>query len=283
MKDLISVVLTTYNKPNGLYRSLKSVLRQSYDNIEVLVVDGGNNKYSKYIVDLFKDKRIIYIKVGDDKSNNRICGNVQYCRNLGIDLSQGKFISTLDDGDKWVKDKLQKQHSLACISNASLVSCQTSKFSGDSYMIDRPHNNPQFKDLLRSFCFSQTSCYFMKRKDLIKVGGFNENLRSMHEYDIALRMAKKGMRIITVDKPLVISYCNNVTKRKYYFIKIAELLDLWRCYGKDMYKHLTIVQMIQNVTKTVSLMTLYALGYLVKDKIWGLLFKLKEKNQNVKT
>ena len=283
MKDLISVVLTTYNNPSGLYRALKSVVRQSYNNIEILVVDGGTNRSTKIAIDSFPDKRITYIKVGAEKSNNRICGNVQYCRNLGVDLSHGKFIAMLDDDDIWVKNKLQKQHSLTCISNASLVCCNTLKLSGSYRMLDKPHINPQFKDLLKSLCFSQTSCYFMNRKDLINCGGFNTNLRSMHEYDLSLRMAKKGMRITAVDKPLVISYCDNVTKRKFYFTKIAELLDLWRMYGKDMSKHLNIDEMLLNVLKTVSLLTMFTLGYIVKDGIWGVIFKLKEKYQSVKT
>lgn len=282
MKDLISVVLTTYNNPSGLYRALQSVLKQSYENIEVLVVDGGTNRCTKIAIDSFPDKRITYIKVGTKKSDNRICGNVQYCRNLGIDLSQGKFIAMLDDDDIWVKDKLQKQYDLMNISYSSLVCCYTLKLSGDSRMIDKPLINPHFKDLLKSFCYSQTSCYFMNRKDLFKVGGFNENLRSMHEYDIALRMAKQGMRITVVNKPLVISYCDNVTSKRYYFNKIAELLDLWRCYGKDMWSYLAYNQFFTNIIKTVALMTLYTLGYVVKDRIWRIIFKLKEKCQNSK-
>lgn len=285
MNDLISVVLTTYDSPYKLYRALKSVLNQSYSNIEVLVVDGGNNRCTKIPINLFNDKRIIYIKVGNDKIKkvNRICGNVNFCRNLGVDLSQGKFIAMLDDDDIWSKEKLLDQSKLAMISKASLVGCQTLKYSGNFRHIDKPHSNPLYEDLLQSFCYSQTSCYFMNRKDLIKVGGFNEDLRSMHEYDIALRMAKKGMRIITVDKPLVISYCDNVTKRKYYFTKIAELLDLWRIYGRDMGVYLGYVSILLNVLKTVSLISLYALGYIVKDKIWKVIFKLKEKNQSTKT
>ena len=281
MKDLISVVLTTYNSPYKLYRALKSVLNQSYSNIEVLVVDGGNNRCTKIPINLCNDKRIIYIKVGNDKIKkvNRICGNVNFCRNLGVDLAQGKFIAMLDDDDIWSKEKLLYQIKLAMISKASLVSCQTVKYSGSFTHIDKPPSNPRYEDLLQSFCYSQTSCYFMNRKDLIKVGGFNEDLRSMHEYDIALRMAKQGMRIITVDKPLVISYCDNVVSKKYYFIKIAELLDLWRVYGRDMGIYLGYGEMLFNVLKTVSLMPLYALGYIVKDKIWRIIFKFKEISQ----
>ena len=281
MSELISIVLTTFNNPSGLYRALKSVLKQTYENIEVLVVDGGKSKYSKYVVDLFNDKRIIHILVKGE-SDNRICGNVQFCRNLGIDSSQGKFIAMLDDDDIWIKDKLQKQYNLMNITYSSLVCCQTLKLSGDSRMLDKPPNNPRFKDLLKSFCFSQTSCYFMIRKDLLKCGGFNENLRSMHEYDISLRMGKQGMRITVVDKPLVISYCDNVTSRSYYFTKIAELLDLYRVYGKDMCNVLNSKELFLNMIKTGILLSLYVSGYVVKDKIWRVIFKLKEKYQNAK-
>lgn len=292
MSELVSVILTTYNNPFGLFQSLKSVVHQTYKNLEIMVVDGGDRKMTKSIVDRFTDKRIVYIKVGDpnrtylndslyilkDESNNRICGNVQYCRNLGVTLAQGKFVAMLDDDDGWAWNKIEKQVTWMGICKASLIACNTIKMSGVKKTIDKPPRNPTFEDLLQTFNFSQTSAYFMNKKDLVKCGGFNEELRSMHEYDVALRMAKCGYRIDVVPLPLLLSYCDNVKERKYYFTKIAETLDLWRCYGKYM-KHLTVAQKIQNVTKLVALVTLYTVGYVVKERVWGIIFKLKEMYQ----
>jgi len=278
LSDLVTVILTTYNNPFALYHSLNSVVKQTYKNLEIMVVDGGDMLMTKKIVDGFTDKRIVYVKVGDGDSDNRICGNVQYCRNIGVTLAQGKFVAMLDDDDRWAWNKIAKQVTWIGISKVSLIACNTVKMSGVKKTIDRPPRNPRFEDLLQTFNFSQTSAYLINKKDLVKAGGFNEELRSMHEYDVALRMAKCGYKIDVVPLPLLLSYCDNVKERKYYFTKMAETLDFWRCYGKDMHR-LTIAQMIQNVTKTVALVTLYAVGYVVKEKVWGIIFKLKERYQ----
>lgn len=289
MSELVSVILTTFNNPFSLYHSLNSVLRQTYKNIEILIVDGGDMKMTKKIVDHFTDKRITYIKVGDgnrtylndsfyivdEKLKNRICGNVQYCRNIGVTLAQGKFVAMLDDDDRWEWTKIEKQIAMASMTGASLVACRTIKLSGMKKTIDIPPSNPRLENLLQTFNFSQTSAYFMKKKDLVACGGFNENLRSMHEYDVALRMAQRGYRIATVDKALLLSCCDNTTKRSYYFTKMAETLDFWRCYGRDMVMYLHYHQFVANIAKTVALLSLYAVGYIVKDKVWGIIFKLK--------
>jgi len=119
----------------------------------------------------------------------------------------------------------------------------------------------------------------MNRKELIIAGGFNEELRSMHEYDVALRMARCGMRIITAQTFLVWSHCHNNISRKYFFVKFAELFDFIRCYGEDMKKELGIVQMLHNAAKTIALLSLYTLGYIMGGCVWRIIFKFKERYQ----
>ena len=98
---LVSVIITTYNRPHYLRLAIESVLGQSYDNIEVIVTDDG----------------------GPGEENETVCSNyegVQYHRlensggparprNFGLQQAKGEFIAFLDDDDIWVKDKLEKQ------------------------------------------------------------------------------------------------------------------------------------------------------------------------------
>ena len=77
---LISVIITTYNRPKLLERSVNSVIKQSYKNFEVIIVDD----FSTYDVNLPDDSRIIYLK--NDKNKG-----VQYSRNKGLELASGKF------------------------------------------------------------------------------------------------------------------------------------------------------------------------------------------------
>jgi len=262
---LVSVIITTYNNPLGLERALRSVWDQTYDNIEIIIVDGGDEHGN------FRDNDITHT-IRTDTSKNKIGGNVQECRNVGVKHAHGKYVAMLDDDDEWDKTKIEKQMKLMQMSYPSLIVTYSMKDRGNFKMIDKPISKPTYDDLLQSFCYSQTSTYLMKKKDLIACGGFNESLRSMHEYDVALRMAKIGMRIDCVNETLVFSSADKLNN-KHYFIKIAELLDLWKCYGEDMIKE--HVGMIRNAAKTIALLSLYTLGYVIGGAVWKIIFTLK--------
>ena len=99
---LISVIITNYNSKKFLIRSIKSVLEQSYQNFELLVIDdcSTDNSYinaKKY----FKNSK--KIKFFSTKINS---GTASKPRNLGISIAKGEFIAFLDADDFWLKDKL---------------------------------------------------------------------------------------------------------------------------------------------------------------------------------
>ena len=105
-KDYISVIITSYNSIKFIKRTIKSVLDQTYQNFEIILVDDcsvdGTYKYLKKIKKKFKDK-IILLKT---KKNS---GTPSVSRNLGIKNAKGKFICLLDADDRWEKNKLQLQ------------------------------------------------------------------------------------------------------------------------------------------------------------------------------
>ena len=92
---LISVIITTYNRPNLLKRSIDSVLKQSYKNIELVIIDDS----SKAPIDLPDDNRIIYFR---NKKNK----GVQYSRNKGLSIVSGIYVLNLDDDDYFHKKRI---------------------------------------------------------------------------------------------------------------------------------------------------------------------------------
>ena len=92
---MISIIIPVYNCENTIERCIKSLCKQKFDDIEILVIDDGSNDNSGNIVKqlLNSDNRIKYIK----KEN----GGVSSARNLGIEISNGKYIMFID-GDDWV-------------------------------------------------------------------------------------------------------------------------------------------------------------------------------------
>lgn len=277
---LVTVIITTYNRPCLLSRAIQSVVDQTYKNLEILVIDGYVSEQTIEIIKSFHDKRIKYIPDKDDENSLMRYGQVQRCRNLGVALSTGEYVAMLDDDDAWTKDKILIQLRLAKLMNAALVLSYMKIYSGKSMTIDKPILFPNYKDLLRSFNLSHTSSFFLDKEKLLKCGGFNESLKNMHEYDVALRMAKMGMVIATAPEPLLIAWCDNTQERTFYYTKISEVFDMYRLYGHDMLPYLGIKGFIFNIVKSALLITLFLLGYVWKEKVWDIIFPLKEMYQN---
>ncbi len=275
---LVTVILTTYDRPDYLRRSLSSVVNQTYKNLEILVIDGKGLKETIEMVREFrlKDNRIIHWTT-ESKEKTTIYGTVQEARNFGLSHSRGKYVAMLDDDDYWRPDKIEQQLFYAEIHAAALTSCYMEIYENDH--IDKPNLIPTYEDLLRSFNMSCTSSYFLNRLVLKRINGFNESLRSMHEYDIALKLAKLGFKIIVVPEPLMVMNRDNAKTKNFYFIKIAEVFDLYRLYGKDMLTYLGAKGFLFNVVKSSLLVSLFLMGFLVKEKVWSIIFKLKNMYQ----
>lgn len=102
-QPLVSVIIATYNRADCIRKAIKSVLAQTYKNIELVIIDDGSTDKTKEIVQLFLfDKRVHYFR-----QENK---GVSIARNNGIKISKGKYIAVLDSDDFWCKiDKLEKQ------------------------------------------------------------------------------------------------------------------------------------------------------------------------------
>ena len=100
MKPFFSVVIPTYNRACKLKRALETVLNQSFDNFEILVMDDGSTDNTAEVVDSFSDLRIIY-------SWDVNFGGPARPRNRGIAIAKGQWVCFLDADDWWSPDKLQ--------------------------------------------------------------------------------------------------------------------------------------------------------------------------------
>ena len=101
-KTLMSIIMNCHNGEKYLYKSISSVISQSYKNWELIFWDNNSTDTSEKIVRKFNDSRIkIY------KSNNFI--KLYKARNLAIEKASGDFVSFLDTDDFWQHDKIEKQ------------------------------------------------------------------------------------------------------------------------------------------------------------------------------
>ncbi len=101
-KDLISVIIPSFNREHTILRALESVINQTYSNIEIIVVDDcSKDKTVPLVKELMKKESRLQLLINiENKGPN-------YTRNRGIEQAQGKYISFLDSDDEWYPETLK--------------------------------------------------------------------------------------------------------------------------------------------------------------------------------
>lgn len=196
MNKKVSVIIPYYKKLTFIKKTLNSVLQQSYQNFEILLIydDDDKNDLQKIKKEIVKSKKIkIYVNkknVGAGKS-----------RNKGIRYSSGYYISFLDADDVWKKNKLSSQIRFMEKNNID--------FTHTNYFIINKHNKIlgriktrkllNYKNLLNS-CDIGLSTVILKKK-ILKNLRFN-NFKTKEDFSLWLKIVKKGIKIIGINKEL---------------------------------------------------------------------------------
>lgn len=188
---VVSVILTTYNRPNQLSKAIQSVLKQSYKNFEIIIVNDGGVDVTDIVNEHNKNGDIIYVKHEVNKGPSS-------ARNTGIKMARGKYITYLDDDDIFYFDHLQTLVSFlestefrvaytdanrsvySVIDGKYVLREKTKYFSGDF---------DSNRILVENFI--PILCVMHERSCIEEVGMFDETLRSHEDWDLWIRMAKK--------------------------------------------------------------------------------------------
>jgi len=196
---MISVVLTTFRRPDKLKKAIESVLNQSYEDFELIIVDDNSKDGTEELVSRFNDKRIVYIK----RTKNFGCDTKP--KNEGILASKGDYIAFLDDDNTFRPDHL------ALLLKAIKEDDKFGVVYGDRWLIDDTQRIPpqigiasNFNpDLLMKRNYIDTSDVLIKRDVLFAVGGFDEKYKKYIDWNLWVRLMKFGTRMKRV--PMVIT------------------------------------------------------------------------------
>lgn len=187
-KEKISVIIPNYNYGRFIRDAIESVLSQTYQPIEIIVVDDGSTDDSVKVVETFGGK----IKL--IKQQN---GGVGKARNTGAKNSTGDFLAFLDADDIWFPEKLEKQIVLFSNESVGYVSCGMREFNTEGKTID--HHIPLLKGwttknmlLFDAPTAASGSAFIVKKEIFEKVGGFDENpeLHPSEDWDFARRVSE---------------------------------------------------------------------------------------------
>ena len=185
-QPLVSVIIPTYNREKILPRALNSVIEQTYNNWEIIVVDDRSTDNTKKVVQEYikNDKRIKYV-------TNTYKQGSGGARNKGIENSKGEYIAFLDSDDFWEKDKLEIQLK-EMIKAQNSFSCTSVKYINYPYSLrskGKQESGNVFDRLLLTN-FMMISAVIIKREVLDKVGFFDESMFTSQDWDLWLRTAK---------------------------------------------------------------------------------------------
>ena len=186
---LVSAVITTHNRPQYLENAIKSVLRQTFQDLECIVVDDASSDSTESIYK--NDPRIVYVQISNEESRG---GN--HARNVGIEHAKGEYIAFLDDDDVWLPQKIEKQLQLFQKNSKAVVFCGRifKKVSpeGCSFQNSVPPQkfSGNISRLILCTYVTSTSCLMIPRSLFAEVGLFDENLIFWQEYELTIRLAQ---------------------------------------------------------------------------------------------
>lgn len=188
----VSVIIPTYNRTELLRQAINSVLGQTYQDLEIIIVDDASSANIKDVVASFRDKRIKYIRHETNRGSSA-------ARNTGITTAQGDYIAFLDDDDEWRKDKLEKQ--LAAIRNEGYDAVLCGALVNNRFIRRHNGNRISAKDLKKGNYFDPSG--LLARVAVLKEILFDESLRIGEDWDVFIRIAKK-YKLGFVNEPLLI-------------------------------------------------------------------------------
>ena len=185
----VSVVIVTYNKADTIAAAIDSVLAQTYQDLEVLVVDDGSTDETAARVKGYGD-RVRYLP----KTN----GGTGSARNVGIANARGRFIAFLDGDDLWLPTKLEIQ--LAVFEREPhILAVQCSAYCVDNTLqaFEARRCDPR-RDTVTDFLLFRnlpafSSAIVVRRECFERIGGFGTDLVILSDWDMACRIAHAGI------------------------------------------------------------------------------------------
>ncbi len=199
---LVSVVVTTYNRPELARRAIQSVINQDYPALDIIVVeDGSQSDLPEWI-----SSRGLNVRYHRHEKNMGLAA----ARNTGLRLAKGKYVSYLDDDDEWQSCKITRQVAAMLESGGSCEVMCTACWFIDDYgkSLKKSTITGNIKESIEKNGLSvlpDNTGLFLKRA-LADIGGYDEELRSHTEYALWMRMAQKGYSAASIDEPMLIVY-----------------------------------------------------------------------------
>lgn len=222
-KPLVSAIITTHNRADLLPRALKSVLGQTYNPLEIVVVDDASTDNTEEVVRGFQQKHEIrYIK------NDTSQGPAE-TRNIGIRAATGKFVAGLDDDDEWHRDRVAEMVKAYSDEYSFVTTDTTMKFPNGQ----ADWRKKKVIDLQTLLFTNQVGNQVLVLRDrMLEVGGFDTEMSAVEDYDLWVRLCAVYGPVRNVQQPLQTIYMDHQKER----VTDREFKGYVEFYNKHKYR-----------------------------------------------
>lgn len=191
MKDLISIVIPCFNAERYIAATIKSCLRQTYPNLEIIIVNDGSTDNSLQIAKEYCEHHANLQVISIE--NHGQC----YARNVGLKLAQGKYIKFLDSDDLLFPISIEEQQKALTLNQADLCICGSIPFQdynaeyNKRYKISKSSKQIIYNSFLECIQTVHNSYnnYLISREKVLEVGGFESSLGAAEEVNLNLKLA----------------------------------------------------------------------------------------------
>lgn len=251
---LVSIIMPTYNRAAIIKKSIMSVLKQTFQKFELIIVDDASSDSTYSLVQSINDSRVKYICL---EENHGAC----YARNRGLEIAKGSYISFLDSDNIWNSKFLEERmkHLRSSGSRVGGVFGYMTLFRNRERLCTVPslsigteimktHSNRRMIEHMLFDNIIDTNSIILRRKCAESVGGFDESLKRLQDWDFFFRIfVFSGYRIKFVDDYLVNNYLqtdsltargnekNYWLGRKSFLTKYKDIFNQYNCFENAIY------------------------------------------------
>jgi len=205
---LVSVVIPAYDRAPTIVAAIESVLRQTWTDLELVVVDDGSTDDTAAAAASVTDPRLRVVRLPANRG-------AAAARNAGAAQARGRWIAFQDSDDEWLPEKLARQlarldahpEAVAAYCGLLTVGALDAEAGGRTRLTYIPAPGTslvegRIQPMLLTHNFMSTQTVMVRRDVFLGLGGFDESLPAMEDWEFAIRLAGAG-EIAFVDAPLV--------------------------------------------------------------------------------
>jgi glycosyltransferase involved in cell wall biosynthesis len=274
--SLVSVVIPAFNSQKTIQETIESVLKQSFSNFELIVINDGSQDITLEILANIKDSRLKVFSYPN--------AGVSISRNRGIYQARGEYISFLDSDDLWTSDKLETQLKALQSNPKAGVAYSWTSYIDETGKFLYPGNQVAlngkvYEQLILHNFIESGSNVLIRREALNQVGGFDESLFGPEDWDLLIRLAAQ-YDFVVIPIPQILyrmsadSISSSISRQEKGCLKVIEkafgqspesLQHLKKYSIANLYKYLTFRVLVGSLERQKALTAGRCFWYAVKN------------------